>query len=96
MKTGVSLETVGPIVVHDGPISIPYRIHLPQLERAQLAGLGSAQALMVKCLYSRHHDGRIRQAALQSIVRADQDWTAPFIVQLASEYVVEIRSRGQN
>lgn len=57
MKTGVSLETVGPIVVHDG---------------------------------------RIRQAALQSIVRADQDWTAPFIIHLASQYVVEIRSRGQN
>ena len=51
---------------------------------------------MMQSLYSRHHDGRIRQAALQSIVRADQDWTAPFIVQLASEYVVEIRSRGQN
>ncbi len=51
---------------------------------------------MVPSLYSRHHDGRIRQAALQSIVRVDQDWTAPFIIQLASAYVVEIRSRGQN
>ncbi|MEO8624350.1 MAG: hypothetical protein ABI625_24935 [bacterium] len=45
---------------------------------------------MAQCLYSRHHDGRIREAALRALVRADQRWTPPFIIHLASEYVVEI------
>ena len=90
VKVGFSIERIGPLVVAGETIEIPYRIHLPQPSPSTWATCSDSQRRMLQCLYSRHHDGHIREAALRSFVHADLDWTPPFIVQLASEYVAAI------
>jgi hypothetical protein len=40
--------------------------------------------------YSRHHDGHVRQRALRALLDCDEPWTAPFVVQLLGEYVIQI------
>ncbi|HEV7343285.1 MAG TPA: hypothetical protein VGN68_16800 [Sphingopyxis sp.] len=46
--------------------------------------------LMVRCLRSRSSDGFERQRAVRDLLLKVEPWTAPFIVALIGEYVVEI------
>jgi len=41
-------------------------------------------------LVTRSTDGHVRQRALNSILEANFAWSAPFVVILAGEYVVEL------
>lgn len=71
------------------PVDVPHRIY----SRAPTNGTpleGSVDATAVACLYTRHHDGYVRQRALQHVLRSGEPWTVPFIVQLLGEYVIEI------
>ena len=45
---------------------------------------------IVDCLYTRHHDVRVRQRRLERILGLAEPWVAPFVVQLIGEYVLEI------
>ena len=45
---------------------------------------------MTAAIYSRHPDGRVRQRALGTLLDFDEPWTAPFIMQLLGEYVIQI------
>jgi hypothetical protein len=71
-------------------VSIPYRIYhdepIPGAERS----LSAAQQVILDCVYSRHHDGRVRQRRLEQIVGVGDPWVVPFVVQLTGEYVLEI------
>jgi hypothetical protein len=70
-------------------VSIPYRIyHDPAL--IDPARLTSVQAELLECLLTRHHSGFVREEHLAKIVRANHEWSPPFIVQLVGEYVIEI------
>lgn len=79
-----------PVLAVDGePVIIPSRIYNP--EPARLAGgLGRTGELMTACLYSRHHDGRVRHRQLGTLLAADAPWAAPFVIALLGEYVIEI------
>lgn len=46
--------------------------------------------LMVRCLRSRSSDGFERQRAVRDLLLDIHPWTAPFIVALIGEYLVEI------
>lgn len=46
--------------------------------------------LMVRCLRSRSSDGFERQRAVSDLLPDVQPWSAPFIVALLGEYVIEI------
>ncbi len=61
-----------------------------------MAPLTARQQLILHCLYSRHHDGRVRQRHLEQIVRSEEPWTVPFVVQLVGEYVMEILQSVHN
>ena len=69
-------------------VSIPYRLHfsskLPDSE------LMETTHIMGKCLESRSNDGFQRQRAAQALMQEVQPWSAPFIIALIGEYVVEI------
>ena len=41
-------------------------------------------------MYSRHHDGHVRESACARILRFSEPWVVPYVVQLLGEYVVEI------
>lgn len=77
-------------VAGDGQISFPYRIYNSEIARASQARLSPTQQLVAGCIYSRHHDGHVRQRACELIVKSPEPWVAPYVAYLAGEYVVEI------
>lgn len=77
------------ITVGGEPVEIPYRIYNP-VPSDKLAPDGSPVAVAIDCLYTRHHDGFVRQQALGRVLTSDQMWTVPFVIQLLGEYVIEI------
>ena len=51
------------------------------------------QQTLYACLYTRHHNGYQREAALRMLFElnmANIEWVVPFVVQLAAEYVENI------
>ncbi|KUL41686.1 hypothetical protein ADL15_03165 [Actinoplanes awajinensis subsp. mycoplanecinus] len=86
------LKPAGSFVVSvEGEIlTIPYRIYGPELGAVDLAVLSETQRTLMHCLYTRHHDGRVRQRHLSSIIGEVHPWVAPFVVQLVGEYVLNI------
>jgi hypothetical protein len=54
------------------------------------AALADDARLTLHCLYSRHHDGYVRQRNADQLLKSDQPYVAPFIVRLVGEYVIEI------
>ena len=70
-------------------ISIPYRIYYdrPTVQNSQLTPL---QSEMLDCLFTRHHDGFVRQKCLARIISSQSAWIPCFVVPLVGEYVVEI------
>jgi hypothetical protein len=68
---------------------IPHRIYLdpPFLQTVRLTAL---QSELLDCLFTRHHDGIVRQKHLERIIRSRNTWIPCFVVPLVGEYVVEI------
>jgi len=71
-------------------VAIPYRIYAaepsPDRQEAQLP----IQRAVIDCLYTRHHDGWVRQRRLERVIGLVEPWVTPFVVQLIGEYVEEI------
>jgi hypothetical protein len=76
------------LTVDGEPVVIPYRIYNPELPRP--GGMNGTAELVAAALYTRHHDGRVRQRHLGTLLAADQPWAAPFVIALLGEYVTEI------
>ncbi|WP_224337439.1 hypothetical protein [Streptomyces olivaceus] len=78
------------VEVQDETVIIPSRIYneepSPDLHRP----LNPTQQAILQCLYTRHHDGLVRQRHLEQIVACDEPWVVPFVMQLVGEYVPEI------
>jgi len=81
---------VGPVSVSGEVIRIPHRIYNPVLSDPLRRSLSSSERSIIDWLYTRHHDGLVREASLRSAVPVREEWMAPFAVQLIGEYVVEI------
>ena len=45
---------------------------------------------ILSCVYSRHHDGYVREKYLRRLLTLTHPWVAPFVFQLVGEYVDEI------
>ena len=75
--------------VGDEDLVIPYRIHHQGDEQGclQLDGL---RRVMYSCIFTRHHDGHVRQRQLMQILPVPEPWVVPFVLQLTGEYVIEI------
>jgi len=72
-------------------LHIPYRLYYkPEALLCELADAHGVARLVVACLGTRHYDGYLRQACLQALFASDEAWLTPYLLQLASEYVVEI------
>jgi hypothetical protein len=79
-----------PALVQSETIDIPYRIYNPEPPADAVEGMSDRQKLIVACVYSRHHDGHVRERHSAHIVDSTEPWVVPFVVQLLGEYVVEI------
>ena len=86
------LAPVDPFVVEvqGETVAIPSRIYNEEPGASLKRPLAGTQQVILHCLYSRHSDGRVRQRRLEQIVASREPWVAPFVVQLAGEYVLEI------
>jgi hypothetical protein len=63
---------VGPVLVGDAELSIPYRIYNDEPAEEILAELTAAQRLVVHVFYTRHRDGRIRERHLDQVIGMPQ------------------------
>jgi hypothetical protein len=92
----VGLVTTSPklacpdITVEGETVRIPYRVYNPEPADGSVDHVTGKQALVMSCIYSRHHDGFVRHGSLPVMLTSDDPWVVPFIVQLLGEYVVEI------
>lgn len=73
-------------------IQIPTRLYLSEVDAKRIEELTSTQQTMLYCLYTRHHDGHIREHYLRQLLNTHQQdgWVLAYIIELASEYVLEI------
>jgi hypothetical protein len=72
------------VVVAGQVVTVPERLYVDRLPALKMNGPA------VACLLTRHHDGFVRQRALSQILRVNAEWSIPFVVRLAGEYVLEI------
>ncbi|MFF4017425.1 hypothetical protein [Streptomyces sp. NPDC001843] len=78
------------VEVQGETVAIPSRIYNDEPSADSERLLTGTQQVILHCLYSRHSDGRVRHRHLEQILASTQPWVAPFVVQLAGEYVLEI------
>lgn len=71
-------------------IRIPSRVYYPEPPIQILDGLSNTQKTVVATLYTRHHNGFVRERWVEKIIGDPATWVAPFVLQLLGEYVIEI------
>lgn len=83
-------DSIGPVFVLGEQLRIPKRIYSDP--PGMLSGMTSSetQKAIVDCLYTRHHDGYVRQRFLRKAIQFSEPWVVPFVIQLLGEYVIEI------
>ncbi|MET8670520.1 hypothetical protein G6W47_13785 [Streptomyces sp. CAI-21] len=72
-------------------VDIPSRVYDEEPGECPGPGLTGTQRLILHCLYSRHHDGHVRQRHLEALLPAAEPWVVPYVIQQAGEYVLEIQ-----
>jgi hypothetical protein len=73
----------------DELLAVRHRIHYAPPILATLR-FNRSQREILDCLFTRHHDGFVRQTHLARIIRSQNAWVPCFVVPLVGEYVVEI------
>ena len=74
-------------------LSPPSRIYTEEAQLSsslKLIRLNSTQKEILYCLFSRHHDGYVREKCLKKVILSNNKFTTPYIIQLLGEYVFEI------
>ncbi|GEK01565.1 hypothetical protein TNCT1_38410 [Streptomyces sp. 1-11] len=78
------------VAVEGQQVLIPGRLYNDEPPTDAVASLSSRQRQLLHCLYSRHCDGVVRQRHLEKVIVSTDPWVVPYVVQLVSEYVLEI------
>ncbi|MBA0050639.1 hypothetical protein E0L36_06920 [Streptomyces sp. AJS327] len=78
------------VEVEGETVAIPTRLYNEEPETGPRGRLTATQREILHCLYSRHHDGLVRQRHLERILVSREPWVVPFVMRLAGEYVLEI------
>src|SRR5262245_48570015 len=89
-----SPDDIGVIRLQGQPLLIPTRIYNPEPDWALVRLLGGIEQSVAACLFTRHHNGRVRERALAQLPVSDEPWVAPFVIQLLGEYVIELVERA--
>ncbi len=85
-----SERNIGPIQIAGEHLHIPYRIYAAEPASLNWKAVGRQQGLVLCALYTRHHDGYVREKYVKVLLSAEEEWLAPFVIQMLGEYVVEI------
>lgn len=89
-RLALSSDDLSPVIVDGEVLSRPYRVYFPEPPRHVESGLTTRQRLILATLYTRHHDGHVRERRLRQAILSADKWVVPFVVQLLGEYVIEI------
>jgi hypothetical protein len=71
-------------------LAVPERIYHAEPGPGMVESLAPRAQLVLRCLYTRHHEGFVRQRNLERVVSAPDAWVVPYVVRLVGEYIVEI------
>lgn len=71
-------------------IRLPTRLYFDELDSGVYGTLNEVQQTIVDCIYTRHHNGFVRQNHLKRLSGTSFDFVRPFVIQLLGEYVIEI------
>ncbi|MDR1218169.1 MAG: hypothetical protein LBK73_01000 [Treponema sp.] len=88
IKNDLIHNNVETVKLNNDIIKIPCRIYF--YEPKNIENLNNIQKGIVCCVYSRHHNGFVRQKYIQKMVDNKNYWVTPFFVQLFGEYIYEI------
>ncbi|WP_216688381.1 hypothetical protein [Hymenobacter siberiensis] len=72
------------------PLVSPYRLYFNEPDTELENKLSELQRTILSCIYLRHHNGFLRQRRLEMLFDKNEDWVAPFKLQLLGEYIFEI------
>lgn len=78
------------VMLSGEPVTLPYRVYYPHPPPRPRGAANRAEARILDCVYTRHHNGFVRQRHLERVLDAHEPWASPFILRLLGEYVVEI------
>lgn len=73
-------------------IIIPRRVYYDFPSEKEIEKLNVLQKEILFCIFTRHHDGYLREKNLKEIIKSKNVWIIPFILELLGEYVIEIIS----
>jgi hypothetical protein len=79
---------IGAIQIDGEALNIPARVYYA--DQSSSRSLSPTQWCILSCIYTRHCDGFIRHRHVRGLLARTEAWTAPFVVQLLGEYVLEI------
>jgi hypothetical protein len=82
--------SIGPIQISGSPICIPSRLYMGSTPCHSRGPEHPLENAIVSCLYTRHHDGHVRERFLKELLPVRTVWQVPFVIQLVGEYVVEL------
>ncbi|KKI91044.1 hypothetical protein WQ54_17075 [Bacillus sp. SA1-12] len=73
-------------------LSIPERIYFNVPSTSQIISLTEQQQVILAVLFTRHHNGLIREENLSKIIQRSNEyhWIIPYIIRIMGEYVIEI------
>jgi hypothetical protein len=78
------------IQLDNEPLVSPYRLYFNEPDTELENKLSELQRTILSCIYLRHHNGFLRQRRLEMLFDKNEDWVAPFKLQLLGEYIFEI------
>src|SRR5688572_16660161 len=76
------IHDIGPVRVGGEELHIPSRFYAPEPPTEVLDTLADSARTVLACLYTRHHDGHVRERQLRAVISSSADWVPPFVVQL--------------
>jgi len=88
-------RTVGdlsPVKVKNETLYIPMRVYFEDINEVAIPNLTPKQKAIMGSLYTRHHNGFVREKWLRQIIEMEEYWLPAFVLQLMGEYVLEIIS----
>ncbi len=73
-------------------LNIPERIYYEEHTLSQYNSLSEKQQVILNCLFTRHHNGYVREQHLKPIIDKcnEYNWIIPYLMRLTGEYVIEI------
>lgn len=89
-----SLDDIGLVTLNGERLRIPARIYRAEPDWSRVRSRKLVERSITACLYTRHHDGYVRERALAHLPPVEEPWMAPFVIQLLGEYVIELVERA--